>query len=183
MSRPVTPLGNEAKRPLVVGRDNRAPARYIETTGLAHGVQKGRQKWVTGSGVQEAIESGLFIELDIPGVPPGFARVVAEDRMVVRYDVESGDVAVTVPGVEDGSFEEIAYIRSLIDALHDYLGDPPDVTVEVVDDTYEVTDTVFIPIEVPGSNAGTIVVNDRDARNQRRRDQRAAAAKAKVTAG
>lgn len=66
MSRPKSlRRGRSSDDPMLVGAEDGAPARYIVTTGLGFGLIKGSQRWVTGDGVDGALESGLFVEIHI----------------------------------------------------------------------------------------------------------------------
>lgn len=117
MARPPTALGNDPQRPLVIGRENGARARYIESTGLAHGIAKGRQKWVTGTRVEDAVAAGLFIEIDHPLAEALTTNADALGKTVVVFDPTTDEVTLHCSDIEPGAYEEMDRVREVIAAL------------------------------------------------------------------
>lgn len=73
MSRPVTQLGHDQDRPLILGAPNNADARYVEGTGLFMAVRKGDRRWVTGEAVDTGLRSGVLMMVytgDSPALSP-----------------------------------------------------------------------------------------------------------------
>lgn len=58
--------GERIDDPIVCGAPNHARAVFVECDAMVHGLRHGELRWVTGEGVQEALDEGWFIPADAP---------------------------------------------------------------------------------------------------------------------
>lgn len=93
--------GHRQDRPTLIGESNGDDAIQVYATGLYEGVRKGQVRWVTGTGVQAGLDSGVIVQI---------AQVEDTDRAQLEADSQHAAAAARdhVVAPEGAMFEQTA---------------------------------------------------------------------------
>lgn len=78
--------GSDPDKPIVCGEPNDDIPRLVEATAMIHGIRKGQQRWVTGTEVAAAVDTGMFVHLaDAPQLDLTEAVEAPDPAGRIRY--------------------------------------------------------------------------------------------------